>query len=108
MDGMNDKLDALFAEYRQAMPDVDAGANFMPGLWKQIEARRTANLSVFRRLSQAVALATLAVAILIAGVVIPHMQSSQVISASGASYVDVLAADHANDYREVFTLQQGR
>lgn len=45
MDRMNyedndSKLDALFAEYRDAMPDQDAGASFMPGLWQKIETRR--------------------------------------------------------------------
>lgn len=35
------KLDALFAQYRDAMPDQDAGSSFMPGLWQKIEARRS-------------------------------------------------------------------
>lgn len=34
------KLDALFAEYRKAVPEQDASANFMPGLWQKIDARR--------------------------------------------------------------------
>jgi len=101
MDGMNDKLDALFREYRDAVPDVDASTGFMPGLWSKIEARRSANLSVFRRLSQVCALATLALALLMAGVVIPHIQNQQTYT---ASYVDVLAADQANDYSQVFPL----
>ena len=45
MDRMNSKdndtkLDALLAEYRDAIHDQDAGASFMPGLWQKIEARR--------------------------------------------------------------------
>jgi hypothetical protein len=45
MDRMNSqdndsKLDALFAQYRDAMPDQDPGASFMPGLWQKIDARR--------------------------------------------------------------------
>jgi hypothetical protein len=50
MDRMNSqdndsKLDALFAQYRDAMPDdavpqKDAGGSFMPGLWQKIDARR--------------------------------------------------------------------
>jgi hypothetical protein len=45
MDRMNfkdndSKLDALLAQYRDAIPDQDAGANFMPELWKKIESRR--------------------------------------------------------------------
>ena len=34
------KLDALFAEYRDAIPNQEVGASFMPGLWQKIEARR--------------------------------------------------------------------
>ncbi len=39
-----DKLDALWVEYRNACPDPEAGAGFMPGLWQRIEARRSSNL----------------------------------------------------------------
>lgn len=41
------KLDALFAQYRDAMPDQDAGASFMPGLWQKIEARRDEKVFAF-------------------------------------------------------------
>ena len=34
------ELDQLFADYRGAFPDVDAGPEFMPSLWKRIEAKR--------------------------------------------------------------------
>jgi hypothetical protein len=34
------RLDALFAAYREACPDPEPGADFMPGLWKRIEAAR--------------------------------------------------------------------
>jgi hypothetical protein len=41
MDRMKDKLDALWAEYREANPDPDSGPEFMPKLWQKIlEARR--------------------------------------------------------------------
>ena len=45
MDRMNfedndSKLDALFAQYRDAIPDQDSSVNFMPDLWKKIDARR--------------------------------------------------------------------
>lgn len=45
MDRMNyedndTKLDALFAEYRDAIQEPDTNATFMPGLWQKIEARR--------------------------------------------------------------------
>jgi hypothetical protein len=46
MDRMNykdneTKLDALFAEYRDAIPQPEeTSSTFMPGLWQKIEARR--------------------------------------------------------------------
>ncbi len=45
MDRMNSKdnetkLDALLAEYRDAIPAPEVSKNFMPELWQKIEARR--------------------------------------------------------------------
>jgi len=36
-----ERLNALFAAYRQELPDIEGGAEFMPGLWKKIEAGRS-------------------------------------------------------------------
>src|SRR5580704_15279954 len=47
--GSGQELDALFAEYRSAIPDVDGGANFMPNLWQKIEARKGESVPVFQR-----------------------------------------------------------
>jgi hypothetical protein len=99
MDRMNDKLDALWAEYRSAVPDPEGSVEFMPNLWKRIEEQRAATTSVFRRLSQVFVLATAAITILMAAVIIPHYQRQQLYS---ASYVDVLSAAHSGtDYTDV-------
>ena len=37
------ELDQLFAAYRDATPDTDGSADFVPGLWKQIDAKRSFN-----------------------------------------------------------------
>ena len=34
-----ERLDALFATYRNACPDPEPSAGFMPQLWQRIEAR---------------------------------------------------------------------
>jgi hypothetical protein len=34
------KLDEVFAAYRESLPNCEASANFTPELWKRIEARR--------------------------------------------------------------------
>lgn len=99
-DNREAKLDALWAEYREAYPDPEAGANFTPGLWKRIEARRAANLSIFRRVAQVCVGATVALTVLMGVVLIPHMQRIPLYS---ASYVDVLTANHPNTYVDVLT-----
>ncbi len=95
-----DKLDALFVEYRNACPDPEASAGFMPGLWKRIEARRSGNLNVFRRLAQACVVATLALTVIMGAVLIPRLEKAPIYS---TTYVDVLAANHPNTYVDIFT-----
>jgi type IV secretory pathway component VirB8 len=91
--GIETKLDALFAEYRSAFPEQDGGVNFMPNLWQKIEARRMENVSVFRRLAQACVLATAALTVAMA-ILIPRIQTEPVYT---ATYVDVLDAAHSVD-----------
>src|ERR1700689_199710 len=99
MDNNGDgKLDALFAEYRNAIPDVDGSVNFMPNLWQKIEARRNESVSVFRRLAQACVLATAALTLAMA-ILIPHLKSEPVYT---ATYVDVLDAAHSIDSAQLF------
>jgi hypothetical protein len=45
-DTRSDELAALFAAYREALPDPEASAGFMPQLWARIEARRRQNRGV--------------------------------------------------------------
>ena len=100
MDRMDDKLDALWAEYREACPDPEPSSNFMPGMWKRIESRRTATLSVFRRWAQVCVAATIATTLLIGVVLIPKFQQNPVYS---STYLDVLAAEHSNDYIDLLS-----
>jgi|SRR5579875_1397888 hypothetical protein len=101
MDRMNgqDKLEALFAEYRAAFPDPEPSAGFTPGLWRRIEARRSANLKVFRVLAQVCVGATLALTVLMGLVLIPRFEQAPVAS---TSYADALAAEHPNTYVDIF------
>ncbi|MEO8025339.1 MAG: hypothetical protein ABI823_02640 [Bryobacteraceae bacterium] len=93
MQNLDSKLDAVFAAYRASMPDRDASAAFMPGLWQRIEARQNSGL-MFRRLTGALVGAAAIITLLMAAVLIPRYQNSQVYS---ATYVDVLAAEHSED-----------
>ncbi|MEI9976759.1 MAG: hypothetical protein WDO73_34700 [Ignavibacteriota bacterium] len=58
----DEKLDALFRAYRDACPDPEASANFMPTLWARIDARQTFLFS-FRRMARAFATAAVALSI---------------------------------------------
>ena len=97
MGPMDDKLDALWAEYRDACPDPEASSNFMPNLWQNIEARRADTTSVFRRLAQACVMATVALTLIIV-VLIPRFQSEPVYT---ATYVDALDAAHSVDLTDM-------
>ena len=98
MDRMKDRLDALWAEYREATPDPEAGTNFMPQLWQKIEARRVETTSVFRRLAKICVMATVALALVMSAVLIPRSNYDEVFYSG--TYVDILAAEHSNDYVE--------
>ena len=55
-------------------PDPEPSADFMPGLWQRIEARRVATVSVFRHWAQVCVMATVALTLLIGAVLIPRLQ----------------------------------
>jgi hypothetical protein len=84
------RLDDLFVAYRQACPDVDGSARFMPGIWAGIEAREISS-NWFGRVAKA--LVTAAVA---ASVILGMMMSSANHSSDffNATFVDALQADH--------------
>ena len=92
---IDERLDRLFLEYRDACDAPEVNANFMPALWQKIEARQSSSW-VFRKVSgwfvaaSAAASAVLAIA-LFATSSIPNAVSAE-------TYVDALAADHAAEY----------
>ena len=89
-DRMNDSLDPLWSEYREACPDPEASAGFMPQMWQRIEARRNAiSSSWFRAWAQVWLATAVALTIVMGAIVIPRLQNAPVYE---ANYVDVLAA----------------
>jgi len=105
MDRKENKLDAVWAAYKDACPDPEPSTDFMPKLWERIEARRAATLSIFRRLSQVCVVATVALTLLMTVVLIPHLQKLPVYS---STYVDVLAADLGLDYTDILGPEDAR
>ena len=63
-DQLDRQLDALFAAYREACPTPEAGPDFMPRLWQQIEARRSVSYT-FGRWTRALVTAAAAICVLL-------------------------------------------
>lgn len=86
MDLENRELDHLWTEYRAAVPDPEASANFMPGLWRRIEARQSFAMRV-KKMTQVFVVAAAAICLLLGIILqVPAPTHSQV----AGSYVDVL------------------
>ncbi len=99
MDRMDDKLDSLWAEYRQACPDPEPSANFTPRVWQRIEARRRTTSSL-RHWVEACVMAALTLTLLMATFLIPRYQRQPVYQ---STYADVLAEADSPDYTLVLT-----
>ena len=84
------ELLALFAEYKAALPDPEPSSNFMPNLWRKIEARQNL-LFRMKRLTKFFVAAAAAICILFATMLsVPNRGESNGTYSNG-SYVDVLA-----------------
>jgi len=80
------RLDALFRAYRDACPDPEASANFMPNLWQRIDARQSYMFSL-RRMANAFVTAALALSLGL-GV---YMSIPRSTTYSSESYIEALA-----------------
>ena len=88
-----DAFEKLWNAYRQATPEPEASANFMPQLWARIDGARPGSWTLSlpwlaSRLLPLAAALTLAM-----GIYVWSPRST----ASSASYVDVLVADLMDD-----------
>jgi hypothetical protein len=88
------ELDALFAEYRGAFPDPEPSVNFMPHLWRKIEASQTFSMSM-RRWTQG--FVTAAVALCLMMMLYLSGPGSQGAPMYAYTYVDVLSTDDEPD-----------
>ncbi|MEO6760319.1 MAG: hypothetical protein ABIO24_12750, partial [Saprospiraceae bacterium] len=84
-------LDQLFAEYRNACPDPEPGANFMPTLWQRIEARRNPMLQ-WVTMSRRALVGALALCMVLGVVLGTALSSSQFYQ---STYIEALDADEA-------------
>jgi hypothetical protein len=84
----NSELDHLFERYRTALPDTEASVNFMPTLWRKIEARQMFVARV-KKLTQVFVAAAAAICLLL-GILLQSPVSTNMPAVRG-NYVDVLA-----------------
>jgi anti-sigma-K factor RskA len=95
-DGLHDKLNPLWAEYREACGDPEVSAHFMPQLWQRIEAQRSALSSSWFRVWAKVWLVTAVMLTIVMAMVVTRPVPDTLASQTG--YVDALAAaDSASD-----------
>lgn len=83
-------LDNLLQAYRQACPDIEPTANFMPALWQKIDARR-GFWFVFQREARAVMTASAALCLVL--LFLNFFYGSQT-HLTVPTYADALMADH--------------
>lgn len=88
--GLDRDLDELFQAYREACPDPEPGANFMPQLWQRIEARQTFSYFLGRMASGFVT-AAVALTLMMAAYLYMPQSSGPFYS---QTYVEALADSH--------------
>jgi len=96
---MEQQLDALFRAYREACGAPEPQPDFMPQLWRRIEARQTFTFS-FRRMANAFLTAAIAASIAL-GVymAVPHGAATN--PSYYSSYVEVLANANTIDTPDI-------
>ncbi len=88
-DSIDDQLESLFRAYRGACPAPEPKPEFMPELWRRIEARQRFAFS-FRRMANALVTAAVAASIALGVYMsLPHGVSSN--PSYYTSYVEALA-----------------
>jgi hypothetical protein len=91
------EVQALFACYREAAPDREPTADFTPGLWNKIEARRGFTYN-FGRLARRFVTAAAAICLIMSvGLIDPATSTS----ATFMSYIDVLVQDISDEADEI-------
>jgi anti-sigma-K factor RskA len=92
---IDERLDHLFLEYRDACGAPELSANFRPALWQKIETRQSSSW-IFRKVSGWFVAASAAASVALALALFSTPSISP--SSNAGTYVDALAADHVADY----------
>jgi hypothetical protein len=95
-----EKLDALLRAFRDACPDREPGANFMPGVWQRIEARQRYTFS-FLRMAQAFATAAAAVTLALGVYLYLPTNTATRAGAYQQNYLEALADANSLDTPDI-------
>jgi len=87
---LDTELSQLLVQYREALPDPEPTAGFMPALWRRIDSRR-ASTGDLRRLAQGFVTAAALLSLLI-GIVLTLPQG-RFSAFYNNTYLEILAAD---------------
>jgi hypothetical protein len=87
-------LSRLFADYRAALPDPDPSPEFMPRLWRRIEAKQSAAHDL-KRLAQGFVTAAAAVSLLIGMLLARHQPYVSPFYTN--TYLEILASDQSDE-----------
>ena len=93
-DQSEDQLDRLFVTYREACGSPDASPQFMPNLWRKIEAQQNSSVFMFW-LAKRLVTAAAAVCVLMGGLLVFSWRVGT--QYYPYTYVDILAADQASE-----------
>jgi hypothetical protein len=92
------RLSSLWTEYRDTIPDPEAGINFMPEVWARIDERRTFAFGI-RRFSRGIITAAAAVSLLMAVYLsVPKRYPSAFYQ---STYLELLAVGQNHDQAEL-------
>jgi hypothetical protein len=91
LDANDARLAALFASYREACPDPEPSAEFMPRLWQKIDSRQS-SLFGLKRLAQGIVTAAAAACLLMGAFL-----ASSPSAFNAGTYLESLAADQAHE-----------
>lgn len=88
-----------FASYRQALPDLNPGAAFMPALWQKIEAKQRSENVWFGRLARHFVTATVAFCLGMMAMLVAPVQTNS--ASASQTYVEILDQSPAPDSVDV-------
>lgn len=102
------QLDQLFADYREAIPEIEPSPEFLANVWRKIEDNRASSwLSVLQQWAPRIAVAGgLGAALLTASVWIPAQRERQE-AVLDQSYVEALTVDSLDEHDGALWIMAG-